>query len=112
MVFDKVADRKIREALAQGEFDNLPGAGKPIDLEEYFKTPEHLRMVHSILKSANCLPQEVELINEIARLDRALADATDETERATLRRTLADRRTELSLALERARHPPFPPLLP
>ncbi len=103
MPFDKVADRRIREALARGELDNLPGVGKPLDLEEYFKTPEHVRMAHSILKSANCVPQEVELINEVARLDRALAAATDDTERATLRRTLTDRKTELSLALERTR---------
>lgn len=103
MVFDKVADRKIREALARGEFDGLPGAGKPIDLEEYFTTPEHLRLAHSVLKSANYVPQEVELINEIARLDRTLADTTDEATRAELRRTLANRRAELSLALERTR---------
>jgi len=102
-MFDKIADKKIRDAIKEGEFDNLPGAGKPIDLEEYFRTPEHLRMAHSILKSANCVPQEVELINEVARLERGLADAKTDEERAALGRTLAARRTELSLALDRAR---------
>jgi DnaJ-like protein len=102
-MFDRIADKKISDAIKEGEFDNLPGAGKPLDLEEYFKTPEHLRMAHSILKSANCVPQEIELINEIARLERALADARDDAERSSIRRTLADRRTELALILERAR---------
>jgi hypothetical protein len=28
--WEGVAERRIQEALAKGEFDNLPGAGKPI----------------------------------------------------------------------------------
>jgi hypothetical protein len=52
-MFDKIADKRIRDAIKEGEFDNLPGAGTPIDPEEYFKTPEHRRLAHSILKSAN-----------------------------------------------------------
>ena len=56
------ADQKIKEAIAKGEFDNLPGTGKPLDLDAYFATPEHLRMGYSILKSANIIPEEVELI--------------------------------------------------
>ena len=33
----RVAENKIREAIEQGKFDNLPGAGKPIaDLDEPF----------------------------------------------------------------------------
>ncbi|MGI8768884.1 MAG: DUF1992 domain-containing protein [Propionibacteriaceae bacterium] len=30
MVYETWADRQIREAMERGEFDNLPGAGKPI----------------------------------------------------------------------------------
>lgn len=30
--------------MEQGVFDNLPGAGKPLDLEEYFAIPEEMRM--------------------------------------------------------------------
>ena len=31
--FRRVADRRIEEAMREGKFDNLPGAGKPLDLE-------------------------------------------------------------------------------
>jgi hypothetical protein len=44
MSFHRNADEKIKQALARGEFDNLPGKGKPLDLDAYFATPEHLRM--------------------------------------------------------------------
>ena len=44
MSFQRNADEKINEAIARGEFDNLPGKGKPPDLDAYFATPERLRM--------------------------------------------------------------------
>ena len=103
MAFEHLAERKIREAMAQGDFDNLPGAGKPIDLDEYFRTPEPLRMAYSILKSARCLPEEVELMNEIAALDRELGDTTNADARQRLHRRIRDRRLQLAMALDRAR---------
>jgi hypothetical protein len=99
----KIAENKIREAIAHGEFDNLVGAGKPIDLEEYFRTPEELRMAYSVLRSAKMLPEEVELMNEIAALDRELGATTAEAERARVTRRLRDRRLQLALALDRQR---------
>ena len=103
MAFERIAEQKIREAIAGGEFDNLPGAGRPIDLEEYFRTPETLRMAYSILKSANCLPEELELMKEIASLDRAVSETDDDEARATLVALLRDRRLQLAIRLERLR---------
>ena len=62
MNFQKTVDEKIEEAIAKGEFDNLPGKGKPLDLDAYFATPERLRMGYSILKSADIIPEEMELL--------------------------------------------------
>jgi hypothetical protein len=98
-----LAENRIREAMAEGKFDNLPGAGQPLDLEEYFSTPEPFRMAHSILKSANCVPAEVELAKEINRLKQALADTTDADARASLQDALNNRRVELAVRLERIR---------
>ena len=106
MAFNRVAENRIREALAEGKFDNLPGAGERIDLEEYFSAPEDLRMAYSILKSANCAPAEVELLNEIARVKDALARAEDEASRQSLRQTLANRQTELAVLFERRTRQP------
>jgi hypothetical protein len=100
MPFSRVAENRIREALAQGLFENLPGAGQPLNLEEYFSTPEDLRMAYSILKSAHCAPAEVELAREIARLEQALAQSEDTRTRKSLQRTLTDRQTQLAVMLE------------
>ena len=101
MPFSRIAENRIREAMAQGQFERLPGAGRPLDLEEYFSTPEDLRMAYSILRSANCVPAEVELLNEISRLERALAETADATARQALQRALVNGQTQLAIALER-----------
>jgi hypothetical protein len=87
--------------MASGEFENLPGAGEPLDLEEYFGTPGDVRIGYSILKAANCVPTEVELLNEISRLEQANRQTTDPAAKRSLQQTLANRRLELAVALER-----------
>ncbi len=42
----------IRDAIERGEFDYLPNKGKPLDLSDWEKTPQHLRISYSILKNA------------------------------------------------------------
>lgn len=102
MPFDRIAERKIREAMQAGEFDNLPH-GKRIDLEEYFKLPADLRLAYSLLKSAGCVPEEVEMLREVDRLQSELDAATDEPTRAPLRAAIGRARLRLELALERRR---------
>ena len=101
MSFTRLAEARIRQAIEEGEFENLPNAGQPLDLEEYFRTPADLRMAYAILKSANCVPLEVEMLNEVARLEREASAATDPIARGRLQRTLAERRMELAVRLER-----------
>jgi hypothetical protein len=101
MSFSRIAEARIREAIEQGVFENLPGAGKPLNLEEYFNTPEDLLMAFSILKNANCSPVEVELIKEVSRLEHAIAEVSDAATKKAFRRTLAHRRIQLAIELER-----------
>ena len=68
----KSIDELIRYAIESGEFDNLPGSGKPLDLGDYFRTPEELRLTYSLLKSAGFLPDEIEKLNEIESLKSEL----------------------------------------
>jgi hypothetical protein len=105
MSFSRIAENRIREAMAEGKFDDLSGAGAPIDLDEYFRTPEDLRMAYSILKNARCAPAEVELLNEIARLKDSIAREGDAAAKQVLERTLLHRQTQLAMLLERAARP-------
>ena len=52
MNLDKIVEEMIKKAQERGEFDNLPGKGKPIDLTEYFEMPEDVRVARTMLKNA------------------------------------------------------------
>jgi hypothetical protein len=65
-----LAERKIADAVSRGELDNLPGAGRPLELKDDALVPEELRLAFRILKNAGFVPPEVETLNEIAQLER------------------------------------------
>ncbi|MFZ2445216.1 MAG: DnaJ family domain-containing protein [Syntrophobacteraceae bacterium] len=79
--FDKIADQKIREAMQQGEFDDLPGKGKPLRLEDDSHIPQDIRLAHKILKNADCLPPELELRKEIFTIEELLDGIKDTKEK-------------------------------
>lgn len=62
-----IADRKIKEAMDAGEFDNLEGKGEPIRIEDDPFTPPEMRVAHKLLKNANALPQWLQLEKDIER---------------------------------------------
>jgi hypothetical protein len=78
-IFATIAERKIREAMERGEFDRLPGRGKPLPVEDLSGVPEELRMAYKVLKNAGVVPVEVELTREAASLRRLIL-ALDEGE--------------------------------
>jgi hypothetical protein len=97
--FDVIAERRIAEAQARGELDDLPGAGRPLDLDDDALVPEGLRVAYRILKNAGFVPPEVEQLRELRQLERSVDAATDEAGR-----TRAVRRLQaLTLALESRR---------
>lgn len=80
-VIQFIAERRIEEAQSQGMFNNLPGSGKPLVLEDMSQVPEELRMAYKILRNAGCLPPEIEERKEINRLVDLLEQCEDEQER-------------------------------
>jgi hypothetical protein len=107
MSFRKNVDEKIQEAIARGEFDNLPGKGEPLDLDAYFATPEHLRMGYSILRSADIVPEEIELLKQIESLKKSLESCTTQIEEKALRQQLSDKLTAFNMRMEHKRKKPL-----
>ncbi|HEU5247900.1 MAG TPA: DUF1992 domain-containing protein [Candidatus Udaeobacter sp.] len=103
MSFHRNADEKIKEAIARGEFDNLPGKGNPVDLDAYFATPEHLRMGYSILKSADIIPEEMELLKQIEGLKKSLDLCTSQIEKRAIQKQLSEKITNFNMRMERYR---------
>jgi hypothetical protein len=74
--FDDLIERRIDEARRRGAFDDLPGCGRPLELDDDRLVPEELRVAWRILKNAGFVPPEVEALRDIdALLGRALDDA-------------------------------------
>lgn len=84
--FEAIVEAKIAEAQRAGAFDNLPGAGRPLDLDDDRLVPEDIRMAYRILKNAGFVPAEVDARREAADLRKLIGAATDEPAR---RRALA-----------------------
>lgn len=103
MSIEKFVEEQISQAMEAGEFDNLAGRGKPLDLETYFRAPEDLRMAYSILKDANFVPAEVELLKEIESLKRQLAGCADAAQRNQIDNAINDKNLSLALLMEKRR---------
>jgi hypothetical protein len=73
-----IAERKIREAMEEGAFDHLEGAGKPLDLlDNPFEDPS-LRMAHRLLKNNGFAPGWIEEAKEIEAESRRLRAHSDD----------------------------------
>jgi hypothetical protein len=81
-ILDILAEQRIVEAQRLGELDNLPGAGKPLELDDDPLVSPEQRMVNKILKNAGCEPAPVTLRKAIAELKREI-DALPPGERQT-----------------------------
>ena len=103
MRFDKLVEERIREAMEAGEFDNIEGKGRPVNLDAYFATPEELRAGYSVLKNAGIVPEEAQILKEIAETKESLKDARPSREHEALSRRLRDLQLRLDLLTERNR---------
>lgn len=96
-------DKLIEQWLAEKESEELPGTGKPLNLDEYFSWPEDQRIGLSLLKNSGCVPLEVERLKEIKRLSDEIAKCSDDAARARLNRRLQEEQVELNLKIEGSR---------
>jgi len=85
---DELAEQHIKAALEKGELSNLPGSGKPLQLDDDSHVPPELRAGYRLLKNSGFLPPELELrreameVNDLIRqLDPADRDYQDHCHR-------------------------------
>ena len=79
--FQKIVEKRIKEAQERGDFEDLPGHGEPINIEDDSHIPEEMRLTYKILKNADCLPPELQLRKEIRQMEDLLEGIPDEKEK-------------------------------
>lgn len=82
MQFESWIDRQIREAMERGEFDELPGAGKPLQLSDDPDWWIKAKIARENLEPM--LPTPLALRREVENLDAVLADVRIEAEARSL----------------------------
>lgn len=98
--FDNLIEIRIKQAMAEGQFDNLEGKGKPQDMSKYYEAPEHLRVGYHVMASAGFLPEEVRLAKEIEETKEKLARVQSEEEKSKLNKQLCDLTSRFNMAME------------
>jgi len=94
-------DAIVARAIANGELDNLPGHGKPLNLDDEAGVPEDMRMTFRIMRNSGIVPPEVEAMQRLTKLREAWAAETDPVERERLGREISQQDSVLQLKLER-----------
>jgi hypothetical protein len=102
-LLDALVEQRIAAAAARGEFDDLPGAGAPLNLDDDALVPEEVRVANRILKNAGFVPPAMEQLRALRDLQAELNAVSDQAARCRLQaRMLA-----LHMALESLRGGPL-----
>lgn len=99
-----LAEQRIQESMRNGEFQDLPGKGKPLELEDLSRVPEELRMSFKIMKNSGLVPEEISLRAECVTLEELLAachnsGAEETNESKDLKVKLSQKRLRLQVLL-------------
>jgi hypothetical protein len=94
-MLDFLVEQKLEDAVSRGELENLPGEGRPLELDDDPLVPQDVRVAYRMLKNAGFVPPEVEAVNDIAALERLAAETSDDAARTRATRKLALLKTRI-----------------
>ncbi|PGY06464.1 DnaJ family domain-containing protein [Bacillus sp. AFS031507] len=103
-LFSRIAEDKIKEAIKNKEFENLPGMGKPLDLsDELPGMSAEMKMGYRMLKNAGYISDQVDLRKELITLNDLISVATDDEEIARLQEKLTRKQLQFEKVMEQRR---------
>ncbi|MEC0373432.1 DUF1992 domain-containing protein [Paenibacillus chibensis] len=95
-----LAEQRIHQAMEQGDFKDLAGKGKPLELEDVSHIPEDLRMSYKIMKNAGLIPEEMQLQGELIKLRNLIHLCENAGEKEKLTRTLTEKKLRFQMLME------------
>ena len=92
-------NQKIAAAEAEGAFDDLEGAGKPLPRED---DPENA-LINRLIKESGGAPEFVSLSRELAKLREELRETGDRSRRQDIMKEMSMMEAKIELARKQAR---------
>ena len=96
-----IAEEKIKQAMNNGEFDHLPGKGKPLVIEDLSAIPQDLRMAYNLLKNAKMLEDEQNYRKELMQIEDLIACCHDPEEKLVLQQKLNQKLLQFNQVLQK-----------
>ncbi|GIN84843.1 hypothetical protein J6TS2_12290 [Heyndrickxia sporothermodurans] len=103
MDFWRLTEDRIREAYKNGEFENLPGFGKPLPEDELANIPEDLRMAYRIMRNAGFSPEEASVKKELMTIEDLIRKSENEIDQDSLRKQLNEKMLKYNELLSKRR---------
>ena len=102
--WDRLIERRILKARAEGQLENLPGEGKPLaERPGDALVDPGLAAGYRIMSENGVLPEEFRLKKQVSEAKERLAGLTDPADRKPAMAALADLEMRLAIAQEARR---------
>lgn len=102
-VLERLAERRILQAQAEGAFDNLPGAGKPLPPDPFAGLPDEIRLAARVLAMCGCAPQEVGILRDLNQARQRLHEPGTKEEKDRRFREYCEAELRYNVAMDRHR---------
>ena len=103
-LFPILTEQRIQQALEDGAFDNLPGAGKPLPQDDIGGPNDPVMLFgYRIMAEAGAVPEELRLRRELQEARAAWRESDDEAERARLMTKISELGMRHAMAVEQRR---------
>ncbi|MBS4198358.1 DUF1992 domain-containing protein [Bacillus sp. FJAT-49732] len=101
--FGGLSEERIRKAYEEGEFDNLPGRGKPLPKDSLAGIPDELKMAYRLMKNAGYSPDEMDVKKEIMTIEDLIRKTENDMEKEGLKRELNEKILQYNSLLAKKR---------
>ncbi|MCS0824408.1 DUF1992 domain-containing protein [Cytobacillus firmus] len=101
--FSILSEDRIKKAYKDGEFDNLPGYGKPLPFDDLSSVPENLRMAYRIMKNAGFTDEENQMKKEMLTIEDLIKQCEDQEEKKVLQKKLNEKMIRFNSMMSKRR---------
>ncbi|WP_264740304.1 DUF1992 domain-containing protein [Cytobacillus firmus] len=101
--FSILSEDRIKKAYKDGEFDNLPGYGKPLPFDDLSSVPENLRMAYRIMKNAGFTDEENQVKKEMLTIEDLIKQCEDQEEKKALQKKLNEKMLRFNSMMSKRR---------